>query len=107
MNSCPLAPGLLLTTVKPTDPNSRDSVGEEEELSLLTLCHAPVPLQQYYGGNLSVIPSQESPQIHAISSEPLRLRGKIPSPLWDASHSSLNYAENGGMWKNGVSLRFD
>ena len=49
--------------------------GEEEEGDSQT----PVPLQQYHGGNLSVIPSQESPQIHAISSESLCLRGEIPS----------------------------
>jgi hypothetical protein len=39
---------------------------------------------------LSAIPSQESPQIHAISSEPLCLRGKIPSSVWDASELPNN-----------------
>jgi hypothetical protein len=36
------------------------------------LCASPAPLHQYHGGNLSVIPSQESPQIHAISPPSLR-----------------------------------
>jgi hypothetical protein len=58
--------------------------GEGEEGDSSTSANS-CPPPYTYGGNLSVIPSQESPQIYAISSESPRLRGESPPPVWDAS----------------------
>ena len=54
--------------------------GEEEEGDSLYIRKLLSSSLHTYGGNLSVIPSQESPQIHAISPPSLRV-SVVRSPL--------------------------
>lgn len=58
--------------------NSANSMLEKEEYPSCGPCGSPVQLFAIHGGNLSVVPSQETPQIHAISSVSPRLRGEFP-----------------------------